>query len=372
MQDKKNQTIEKAMKRGWFVKAPQKGRKSFAIIGFEEAGGKRKNSTLKDSRVDAINKLYQSGAIDFERARAQCREVVADLYRKHGSKSQALRRSGLLKDNERVFNKFWDEVYEGRELVDMETAKHDYIRALKFLGSISIVSGSKAEIARALRSNANRSQHRRAVGLLNTILKFLGRDLRLQKPEAEIEEIRHVTLEDLERLCEHEEIEEYQLLYKTLFATGLRLGEAVALEPSSVLPGGRIYVAMQITTKGGKRKRPKRGKTGEVVILDGWEGVVREFSRLDDKFSLAHNATKRLLRLSRKLWPKEPKKHISAHCLRHSHAIHLLSLGIPMAFVAKNLRNGEAVCQKHYAGFSHSPATASAFKALMRAVTIKS
>ncbi len=356
---------EKKVTRGFFLKSPGKTARSFAVIGFEEAEGKRQNFTVKDERVVALNLAFKDGTLSLERAREEGREIVRDLYRKLGSPSQSLRRAGLLSDNQKVFERFWEEVYEGKELQDASSARYDYLRALKALGATSILTATKTELAKVIRKNAkNVSQQRRIVDRLNTLLKHLGRELRLEKPEEELKEIKHLTLEDLQSLLKLEEDPGYRDFYATLFATGLRLGESMAVLPQVVFEG-KLHVGSQITSAG-KKKLPKRRKTGEVVIISGFDDAVHRWAGMSGKQSYRHNINRRLKRLCRTLWPKDPSKHISVHGFRHSHAIHLLTLGVPMEMVAKNLRNRIEVCQKHYAGYAHTPSTLQALMELLK------
>ncbi len=349
---------------GFFIKRPQAGRKSFAVIGFTVENGKRSYYTVKDERVTAVNRAVKLGALSAEDAARQCQEVVDDLYRKQGSQSQAIRRSGLLKDNERVFDKFWEEVYGGREIVDRVSMKADYIRALKVLGTTSIISASKTELAKAIRKNvSNTAQHRRVANRLNTILKFLGRDVTIEKPEEEVKVIRHLTLPELRLLLSTEEDKDYRALYATLFSTGMRIGEAMAMSLDH-FHGESVFVGSQITVSG-KRKLPKRGKTGHVLFLPEFEGEVKAWCGIAGKTAFRQNLNRRLKGLYRKTWPKDKAKCISVHSFRHSHAIHYLSLGVPLEFIARNLRNRIEVCQKYYAGYAHSSSTMSAMRSFL-------
>ncbi len=356
---------EKKVTKGFFLKSPGKTARSFAVIGFEEgSGGKRKNFTIYDDRVVAINKLYKSGTLDFERARAQAREVVQDLYRKNGTERQALRRAGLFKDNCSILEKFWEVVYGGRELVDEESAKYDYIRAVKALGDVSLLSGTQTQMAEALKKSCSRPRRRRRmVNRINTILKYLGRDFRLQKPQDEINEIRHLTIQEVNLLLQAEEDPNYRDLFATLFATGVRIGEAMALTEATI-QNDVVFVGSQIDNKG-RRRLPKRGKTGHALYLPQYEENLRRWARVENKTSYRQNINRRLDTLTNKLWPSEPSKQISVHGFRHSHAIHFLSKGVSLEFVARNLRNRIEVCQKYYLGYSHTSSTITALRNLL-------
>jgi integrase len=357
---------------GFFLKLPTGGRATFAVIRYVIEGGKKKHSTVKDERILAINKAFKSGTLSQERAREQLDAVIDSLYKREGSVTQALKRSGLLSDNQKVFERFWEEVYEGREILDRQSMKADYERALRVLGTVSLLSGTKAEIAKAIRANSkNVAQHRRVVDRLNTVLKFLKRDLHLDKPQESVGIIKHLTKSDIEKLISFEEDPTYRDLYVTLFASGCRLGEAIGLEPESMLADIALFIGSQVLPSG-ERRLPKRGKTGKSIFLPQYKEAIERWLVVEDKQRYRHNLRRRLKKLTKKAWPKDPKKHISVHGFRHSHAIHYLSLGVPMEWVARNLRNRIEVCQKFYAGYAHSEASAEALhRILLSAVSSK-
>jgi integrase len=349
---------------GFFLKKPRGGRRSFAVVRYVDDQGKRRQTTVEDGRIDALNRAFLTGALTEERAGAEFKELISSLYKAEGVGQKAKARAGILDDNVKVFEKFWKEEYEGRELVDRRTAECEFLRALRYLGTTPLLGSSKADLAAALRKGSGSvTKRRRAVSPLNTILRYYGSTIRLSKPEEEIEEIRYITLEDLQTLLKVVENPIHRSLYATLFATGMRIGEAMALKPATPLTG-RLFVDRQLK-KDGTVKRPKRGKVGEIAYLRELEAHIKEWCLVENKNECRREASEALSKAAAKLWPKDPIKHITPHCLRHSHAIHLLSLGVPMGFVAQNLRHSEKVCQKYYSGFAHSSSSISALQILL-------
>ncbi len=352
---------EKNKPSGFFLRLPKGRRRRFAVVRYTEDSGRRLCQTLQDERIDAVNLNFTQGSLSLERAESELRELIRTL--RGGKEERSSIRAGLLDDNAKIFDRFWEEIYEGRELADRRTAELEYLRALRALGTTPLLSASKTDIAKALRLGCNRKQHRRAVTSLNSLLKFLGRAIRLDKPEEDLEEIQYLTIEEVHTLLKLEEDPACRALYATLFSTGMRIGETMPLSPSTPL-SGRLFVEKQIT-KEGRLKKPKRGKTGEIAYLREFEGYIKEWCSVEDKPQYRRIALYRLKDLTKQLWPGKPVKQVTLQGLRHSHAIHLLSLGVPMDFVARNLRNRIEVCQKHYAGFSHSTSTISALQALL-------
>lgn len=137
----------------------------------------------------------------------------------------------------------------------------------------------------------------------------------------------------------------------SLFATGLRLGELLALS-SSDLVGGFLNINKQV--KANKNVTPpKRNKTGKVVIIAELKEYVLEFLKVENKETLRYRIQSEVVNISNEVL----KRHIHVHDLRHSHAIHLLGKGASLTLIALQLRNRIEVCQKYYAGFAHTDDT---------------
>jgi hypothetical protein len=78
-------------------------------------------------------------------------------------------------------------------------------------------------------------------------------------------------------------------------------------------------------------------------------------------------------RFQKLAFPNNPDKQIIFHDLRHSYAIHLLSIGMTMEDMARGIGDTMEVCEEFYAGFSHTSESASSMaeRYLRRVETVK-
>lgn len=328
----------------YFIKKPRKGRKSWAIVGYEIVEGKRRYFTPETTQnaVDVLN--GQLRTLEPQDIRRQLEHLIVGLYKQDGNVLAATKHTRLSEDNHKVFERYWTEIYGAKEIEDPSSMRYDLLRALRLIEPHSILTSSAADLRSALQANRkNVRQHRRAVDRLNQLLAYLKRDVKLEKPKDGLKSIRYMSRPDFDQMLSRVDNEILRDLYLTLFGTGMRLGEALALEPQSVRQGF-VRVDRQLTAKG-VLKLPKREKVGDSVILDFAVQAVNRWAQVKDKFqyrTIAQTTIK-----------KTAGKPLSVHDLRHSHAIYLLSQGASLTLVALNLRNRIEVCQRYYTGFSH-------------------
>lgn len=346
--------------KNYFVKAPRKDRASWSIVGYVIINDKRQYFTTSESiksNLISINTQYKKKTLSYYDAKRQVYDLVDKLYRSENNVTQIFKRQRLSEDNHKILETYWNEVYGAKELEDASSMRYDLLRSLKLIEPLSILTASASEMREALRINRkNIIQHRRAVDRLNQLLSYLKRDIRLEKPKAGIKRIKYVTKDELIQILKNTDDITLKHLYMTLFGTGMRLGESMAISIQDIKSDGCIIVDKQITQRN-ILKLPKREKTGEIVSFSFCLNDIKAWARVSDKQQYRTIAQKTLKKICRKIFPDNPEKHLSIHDLRHSHAIHLLSLGASLTMIALNLRNRVEVCQKYYTGFSHTNET---------------
>lgn len=352
----------------YFIKKPQGTRLSWAIVGYTISDtGKREYFTpeLVKNELAAINKAFKDKTLSETDARRQISELITKLYTKEKNIEALFRNMRLSEDNDKILNKFWKDVYGSKELIDDSSMRYDLVRALRLIEPVSLLTGSPSDLKKALEKNRkNINQHRRAVDRLNQILKYTGRDIRLSKPQAPFKKPRYLTRDELTLLLNKVQDSTLKDLYLTLFGTGMRLGEAMAIEPADI-GDGFLMVEKQLKPNetgqhletSERTQPPKRGKVGQCVIISFTMDAVKRWAAVIDKESYRNQSQKLITSLAKSVFSGSKTKFVSIHDLRHSHAIHLLSLGASLTMIALNLRNRIEVCQRYYTGFSHTDET---------------
>lgn len=314
----------------------------------------------------SINKQYQEKLITKSEAEVLFEDLIKNEYKKLGLKHIVLKNSIISEINQKTFNQFWEKEYSSRYLSDEKSPKHDILKALRLIEPLSIQTATQAQLQNALKkSGVSVSEIRRATDRLNQLLKFLGRDLKLNKPKPEHKKVQHINYDDFMKMIKFIDDENLKDFAVTLFSSGLRLSEALALTSQDFFNNGYLNVDKQLT-KEGHIKEPKRGSSGKVLIIPFGVEYVKRFVKIKNKEELRFKLYDALERACQKAFPDERELWVGPHDLRHSHAIHLLSQGANLGLVAMNLRNRIDVCQKYYTGFEHSNDTLEGLKKLFK------
>lgn len=339
----------------YFLKRPGSSRKKFQLVAYTLKNRStkvyQKLSPHLESEVAAVNQKLDK-VLNQQEAETLLNDLIQKEYQRFGIRDMVIKNSVLSEVNQKIFNSFWSKIYSHKELVDEESARYDFLKAIRLVEPLSLMTASTSELRKKLKQNATSNEIRRAVDRLNQIFKFLGRDVRLFKPEAELTSIRYLTESEFNKVLSHIEDSILKDLATTLFCSGLRISEAMALKESDFLKG-TLNVSKQLT-RHSKLKAPKRGKKGRSLVVPFGIEAVKRWVRVDNKSDYREPFRIALAKACAKEFPKSKSKWISPHDLRHSHAIYLLGKGASLTQVALNLRNRIEVCQKYYTGFAHT------------------
>lgn len=297
------------------------------------------------SALSKINLQYTSKAITDLEATNLIKDLISREYKKASVPATLIKTSIVCETNQRLFEKFWSDKYESKFLEDPSSARYDFQRALNAVDPSPLITATKKELQKKIMVSATNKQARRIISRVNELLTYLNRDITLEKPKAGIIEIKYVTKEEFLALVKKLTVPEHISLAYTLFGSGMRLSEAMAIEKQDVKID-HVNVNKQITTKK-KKKLPKREKVGKAATFEFCRSEIVKWTSVPDKLSYRYSFYNELTSVS----------NISPHDLRHSHAIHLLVQGASLTQVALNLRNTIEVCQRYYTGFSHTDET---------------
>jgi integrase len=352
----------------YFVKKPGKTRKTFGIVAYYLEGRQKKYSDLPENlavSLTSINENFLKAIYDVSEAAVLVQELIDKEYKRHGIQRAVLRDSFLSEANSKVFDSYWADEYSSRFLEDEQAMRLKLRKALRLIEPCSIQTSTQSELVVALKKQSkNNGEIRYACDRLNQLLKYLKRDFRLKKPREEIHKVIFITEQELKTITRAMDVPVLVDFAWVLFSTGVRLSEAIALEPSDLIDSDRLAITKQFP-KNQKEKPPKSGKTGTVIVAPmGQKSLVRWLAlsrqeKVNCRYALYDALEKACL--SVKLG-----RNINPHALRHSHAIYLLERGATLAEVSLQLRNTISVCQKYYIGFEHTAGTLDRLKTLFK------
>jgi len=350
----------------YFIKSPtvRNKRKTFAIVErTTDENGVHKNRTLNDDRINTINKSLLSG----EHTTVYLRAQLKDLVNEFRGQAYPEKITANNPENLKIFDRFWAEEYEHRRIVDKTSAKNEFLRAVRILGNLSLMTADSNSLQRQINSLVKGPKQRRTVAAIRTILRYLGRaDVKLTLDNKTYPEIKYLSEADLNKVIT--KLPWFDaLLARAAFYSGGRLGELFALE-SINFSGYQLQINSQIKLTGDKALPKRQKRRRAYVPAPGREWVSAWCSiPLDEKLAMRKREYSRIIQKAcREAFPTIPSKHVSFHDLRHSYAIYCLSNEVNLSLVAQSLGNGEKVCQDHYSGYSANDATLAAMDAIFQ------
>lgn len=323
-------------------------------------------------KVNAINARFLKGAIAENEVKTLLETLVQMQYRKFEVQARAVRDARLSEINNKAFDAYWAGHYALKtKTKDKSSPRHDIKKALSLIEPLSVFTAEKHELEEAVIKNAGSpAKAARAIARLNEMLRWMERKnsaggrLKLEAPEVPKKKIQFCRADELEKIVGYIEDENLKLFSYVIFGSGLRVGEALALDSDSFAKG-IITVEYQLDKKG-NLVPPKKGSAGQVVVIPGYEQYIARWIEIEDKVKYRYSLYDALYEATRKAFPKGPTRVlVGPHDIRHGHAVHLLESGVPMTQVAQNLRNDIKVCTKYYTGFGHTEGTVEMLKKML-------
>jgi len=351
---------------------PKEGRRaSFSVLWDNRRlpNAKSQYEKLDHPTVVAINKQFLNSEVSFEEARKALEDFRERQYKE-------LRRelgvTSFSKYNRLTIQRYYDERVKPRH--NQETSKrsmwNELNRAIELLENKSLRTVTAADIQEKVKHAPVRRQ-RRMITILQALLKFIERkELNLYKPKETEKDLRYLTQEEFNDLFSKipEDLSKTYPLLKDLFLIafgtgcreseihGLRSGDLRIKNGEAVIYLERQKVRKEDAAASGERIRLPKSRKKRWIVPLAKDQTVAAFKRWCsasdvDKEELRNIASPNLKRLCEELFKNEVRAHGGLHMLRASHAVALLSHGIPLALVAKQLGDSIVVVEKYYSSF---------------------
>ena len=334
----------------FYIRAPTGRHKSFRIL----KSGQNKSQlavsgheTVRHPTLDSVNASYRTGKLGADSALKSLKALVRDLYKQAG---QPLLEPVFSKENQSILNKYWSAKYSRRALVDKASARMALERAISCLGLLSIASSSFEDLQDCVDKQFKGNKQRRIVQSLNQLLKYVNRDFTLNRARPVRYKVKYLTETELNLILTHLPTDPIRLLHQVCFYTGCRIGEAFAIEASSIK--GNVLQVMEQLDKHGHTRETKNRKVRLAYIFPQAIPLIRRW--ILAKRSIDTKTRSRMAKITAsacgRAFPGDITKKCKFHDMRHSYAIALISQGVSLTAVAQCLGNSTAVCEQHYIG----------------------
>jgi integrase len=221
------------------------------------------------------------------------------------------------------------------------------------LGSLNFTT-APAEVIQGRIYTTKYNQRAHLVLVLNMLFKYIGRKERFKigKNRAASAAVKHLTLVEMLKVADNIKDPVVRLAALTAFGTGCRVGE---LFPISTFndTAHTVRIISQIDIFGVER-HIKTFDGRVAVVIHELLAHVREWIALPvaERMKIRNYRLSSIMKAAcRKTFPGDSSKECHFYDLRHSYAIHFLSLGATVDIIAAALGNSPEVCRKHYTGF---------------------
>ncbi len=367
--------MPKVVQTSFTVKHPDKWRNSFSILVVKkDENRKREADKLEDPRINSINAQWKNSNQSDELARElltlmkEIRKELLDSQRKRDGRDRIVKNS----DNQKILDKFFEDRFDGRkDITSAETMKLDFNRAVLLIGNISLKTATAKEIQKKINKIEKVTLQRRVCSRVNSLLGYLGRPERVRGDKYKLDPF---FLRESEFLNLYPALEgtigtiqygrDIQNLFIVLYYTGMRMGEAFALQDSpdyfrslgrklNYIDGNQVAVNSQMLITGEFSDTKTRNIRVAYMYPNNLMNRIQEWVDLDiekRKEIRALNYTHVLQKALRKSFGNKYSevKRMKPHDCRHSYAVNMLSKGVNISLISKILGNGVSVCEKYY------------------------
>lgn len=188
----------------------------------------------------------------------------------------------------------------------------------------------------------------------------MGKADRINREPKPVHIFKYLTMEQFEMVMPlveptiHVTSKTYQALFRILFSSGARTGEAFAFK-SHMRIGNKIKIHTQID-RCNKEVVTKNNKRHTTVIFDEAIPDFDYWLTAKDKQHIDRTALSRIWKKAcKKAFPENPELWTTVHDLRHGYAVRMMTVAKQnLETIAKLLGDKIAVCEEYYLSFEQN------------------
>lgn len=167
-----------------------------------------------------------------------------------------------------------------RHELDFKSIQNEVRRVVRVCSGLNFQSATKEEFEERIFALNKRVQKKYA-SRLNSILKTYQRDFKVEYlTESKKRIVTHLSISELNDVCSKVP-REYSLLFKAIFATGARTGEAYALSESDV-SSEEVSITQQLKRDNSVTATKNKTERTAIIIPSLHDSLI-EFIKLDKK-----------------------------------------------------------------------------------------
>ena len=225
------------------IKRPKAARKSFDIIVDAKSPNSRSQDSIKKipkfhSQSEALNTLnvnLQKGLVTENDVEVNIKaEILPTIEKVLKIGKSAIHDAVINEANQKVVNAYLKEKYSSKRIIDKNRAVHAFNYAIKILEKHSLLSTDEKTLQNWWDSKLSGTAHRRYGRCLNSLMKYLGRDFKIQLDKNSHYEMRYGSLDEVLKIAKYYDDVNLQNLIVTMFCIGTREGETFAITEKSL------------------------------------------------------------------------------------------------------------------------------------------
>lgn len=321
---------------GYLLKKPDSKRRTFQLLPYSRANGKKIYASPVDTpELAALNESLRQGTLTAAQCELEIKtKILPELKRRIGVKDKAQGESQVSENNLKVFKAFWTKEYRRKKLERPSTAYDEFITALRYFEPLSLHAADVDEIQDHWDKKLKGSRNKKYGNRINQLLTYLNRGFSIVTDRAVTPPLKWVTYDELQKILERVNNPVLRDLYEALYGTGARIGELFVISPEDVRDNGTIYISRQMTPTAELKPYTKNKKSHDTLILPEALPALKRWAAVKDKASYRKRAAHPLTEAAVATFPADREKQISPHKLRHSYVKQMMTLGVPIDRIA--------------------------------------